>query len=99
LTGSGLIISNNGAEELTIDAPGPFAFADDLGDGEAYEVTVVSQPGAPVNVCTLANNTGTIDGADVTDVEILCTGPLAVTGAAPADDDQDVSRTVEPLLT
>ncbi|HLU07932.1 MAG TPA: Ig-like domain-containing protein [Woeseiaceae bacterium] len=99
LTGSGLVISNNGAEELTIDAPGTFSFSDELGDGEAYEVTVASQPGAPVNVCTLANNTGTIDGADVTDVEILCTGPLAVTGAAPADGDQDVSRTVEPLLT
>lgn len=99
LTGSGLAISNNGTGELIIDADGSFAFDDELADGETYDVDVVAQPTAPDNVCTLENGSGTIAAADVTDIAILCTGPLAVTSAAPADDDQDVSRAIEPLLT
>src|SRR5690606_1347058 len=98
LTGSGLVISNNGAEELTIDAPGGFAFAGELADGEDYEVSIVAQPTGPENVCVVENGSGAVAGTDVDDVIIACTGPLALTSASPADGDQDVSRAIEPRL-
>ena len=99
LTGSGLVISNSATDDLTLDANGAFTFTTELNDGDAYDVTVVTQPTAPDNVCTVENGSGDVAGADITDVEILCTGPLALTDSAPAEDDQDVSRAIEPLLT
>ena len=98
LTGSGLVIGNNGTDQLTIEAPGAFAFATDLADGEVYEVSIVVQPTGPENVCVVENGSGVVAGADVDDVIIHCTGPLALTAAAPADGDQDVSRAIEPRL-
>ncbi len=99
LTGSGLVISNSAADELTLDADGAFTFTTELDDGDDYDVTVVTQPTSPDNVCTVEKGSGAVAGADITDVEIFCTGPLALADSAPAEDDQDVSRAIEPLLT
>jgi hypothetical protein len=99
MTGSGLRISNNATDELTLDASGNFVFADELEGGEDYDVQIVTQPANPDNVCTLANGSGTVNAADVTGVQIECTGPLALIDTAPADDDQNVSRAIEPILT
>jgi len=99
LTGTGLVIRNNGTESLTIDASGAFAFSTELADGEVYAVEVTTQPANPDNFCTVDNGEGIIDGADVGDVEILCTGPLSLVSTAPADGDPAVSRAVEPILT
>ena len=98
LTGSGLIISNNGTDELTIDAPGAFTFAAELTDGATYEVAIVAQPSGPENVCVVENGTGAVAGTDVENIGIDCTGPLVLISAAPADGDHDVSRTIEPRL-
>jgi hypothetical protein len=99
LTGSGLVISNSATDELTLNADGAFTFTTELDDGDAYDVTVVTQPTVPDNVCTVENGSGDVAGADVTDVEIFCTGPLVLASSAPAENDQDVSRAIEPLLT
>jgi hypothetical protein len=99
MTGSGLLISNNTTDELTLDASGNFVFAGELEDAEDYDVQIVAQPANPDNVCTLANGSGTVNAADVADVQIECTGPLALIDTAPADDDQNVSRAIEPILT
>ena len=98
LTGSGLVISNNGSDELTIDAPGDFAFATELADGATYEVAIVAQPADPENVCVVENGTGAVAGADIENIAIDCSGPLVLVSAAPADGDQDVSRAIQPRL-
>lgn len=99
MTGSGLIISNNAAEQLTIDAAGDFVFPGELDSGVVFDVQIVAQPANPSNVCTIENGSGTIAAADISNIEIVCTGPLLLTAIQPADSDADVSRAIAPLLT
>src|SRR5688572_1308876 len=47
LSGSGLVLQNNGGDNLTINANGPFTFATSITQGNAYNVTVLTQPSNP----------------------------------------------------
>ncbi len=69
LTGT-LVMQCNGADDLTVTADGAFAFATALADKTAYTVTVLTQPAT--QTCTVVNGTGTLGGADVTDVTVTC---------------------------
>jgi hypothetical protein len=52
---------------------GPFTFTfPRLVSGNPYEVRVKTQPANPVQVCTVANASGTIEDANVTNVEVRC---------------------------
>ena len=72
--GSGLSVTlaNNGSETLTVSANGTFAFRDLLDPGDAYSVTVQTQPVG--QVCTVANGSGTINtnGDGVDNVRVSC---------------------------
>ncbi len=85
LTGGTLVLQNNGGDDRSITADGAFAFATELADGGAYEVTVLTQPTA--QTCTVSGGTGTISGTDVTSVGVACAGSGAptVTGTNPSD--------------
>lgn len=74
LTGSGLVLRDNGGDDLSISASGAFTFQTALASGLAYEVSVFAQPTNPVQNCTLKNGTarGTVGHADVTTVEVVC---------------------------
>jgi len=74
LQGSGLVLQNNGADNLTITGTGTvnFTFATPLLAGAAYAVTVLTQPGG--QKCTVANGTGTIVGS-IASVQITCSLP------------------------
>ena len=72
LNGSGLVLRLNGGSDLPITTDGPFNFDTPLLDEMAYQVTVASQPVSPFQECTVTNGSGTIDEADVTDVEVTC---------------------------
>src|SRR5690606_36573144 len=72
LLGSGLEIQLNGAAAMVVGADGPFQFLQELPEGAAWEVTVQVQPGQPSQQCTVANGSGTMPAADVTDVAISC---------------------------
>ncbi len=73
LSGSGLTLRNNGGDDAAIAASGPFTFASSLRNGAAYSVTVAAQPSAPVQDCQVTNGSGTVRGADVTNVSVACT--------------------------
>jgi len=73
LAGSGLVLQQNGGDDLSIAADGTFAFATALVEGSPYSVTVSVQPGDPAQTCSVTNGTGTVSGADVTDIEVTCT--------------------------
>jgi 4-hydroxy-2-oxoheptanedioate aldolase len=60
LTGSGLVLRNNGGNNLAVAANGSFAFSTLLASGAAYNVTVFTQPSTPSQTCTVTNPTGTI---------------------------------------
>lgn len=72
LTGTGLVLALNGGGNLTINANGAFTFAGALAGGAAYTVTVVTQPSAPSQVCTITGGTGSVAAANVTAVSVAC---------------------------
>lgn len=72
LVGSGLALSLNGGANLAIAGDGPFTFPLTLVDGSDYAVVVAVQPDGPEQECSVANGNGTIDGADVTDIDVIC---------------------------
>jgi len=72
LAGSGLALSLNGGANLPISAIGTFTFPTSVASGANYAVTVAAQPSAPAQVCTVSNGSGTIAGADVTNVGVSC---------------------------
>jgi trimeric autotransporter adhesin len=71
LIGSGLVLQNNGGNDLPIAGNGPFSFANKLIDGATYAVVVRTQPSG--QNCVVRNSTGTISGADATNLEVACT--------------------------
>jgi hypothetical protein len=72
LAGKGLILKNNGADDLQVVTPGPFTFPAKLRSGDPYAVTVGSQPSEPSQTCTVQNGSGTTAGANVTNVAVTC---------------------------
>ena len=72
LAGTGLVLQNNGGDDLLITGNGPFTFATALDDGSVYNVTVAVQPSNLSQTCTVTNESGMLEGANVTDVEVTC---------------------------
>ena len=64
------MLRNNGGDDLSVSANGPFAFATKLASGAAYTVTVKTNPSG--QSCSVANGSGTIGAADVTNVAVSC---------------------------
>jgi len=73
LAGSGLLLRNNGGDDLPIQANGSFTFVTPLVDGSSYAVSIASQPTSLNQTCSLENFSGTLAGANVTDVTVTCT--------------------------
>jgi len=72
LAGSGLVLQDNGGDNLAVSASGAFTFATPLVSGAAYAVTVQTQPSSPPQYCSVTNGTGTMTAANVTSVTITC---------------------------
>lgn len=75
LTGSGLQLSLNNAELLTLNSNGAFQFPPLLLAGQNYSVTVRTQPNAPAQMCSVSRGTGVMPDTDVADVAVSCTTP------------------------
>ncbi|MBX3234076.1 MAG: hypothetical protein KIT84_06550 [Labilithrix sp.] len=73
LVGAGLVLQNNGGDDLSITTGGAFEFETQLAPNQPYDVTVKSQPEGPTQTCTVERGTGTAKGVDVTDVAVTCT--------------------------
>src|SRR3990170_4659532 len=70
LTGTGLVLQNNGTDDLTITANGAFTFTTKIANSAAYAVTVRTQPSNPAQTCTVTNGSGTVSGANITNVAV-----------------------------
>ena len=80
LTGSGLVLQNNGGGDLAVAASATsFTFPGTVTPGSAYNVTVKTQPNSPSHICTVANGTGTFASANVTSVVVSCSANPANT--------------------
>jgi hypothetical protein len=82
LSGSGLMLQLNGANDLSVSANGKFNFPKALAKGSAYSVTVQASPSAPIKqTCTVGQGSGNIAGAAVNNVAVTCvTNSYAVGG-------------------
>lgn len=70
LTALGLVLQNNGGDDLDVFTNGSFLFDTKLDDGSAYAVTVLTHP--PGQTCSVTNGSGTIATANVTNVAVTC---------------------------
>ncbi len=73
LTGQGLVLEDNGSDDLPRTADGVFIFQVPIINGGSYNVTVKTQP--TDERCTVANGSGTVAGTDVTNVMVTCATP------------------------
>src|SRR6201994_4882158 len=91
-SGSTVVLQNNGANDLNVAANGSFAFTTALTTGAAYNVTVKSSPTG--QTCTVANGTGTVGSANVTNVAVACTtaGGGGGTGGTALSDSFDLAN-------
>jgi ELWxxDGT repeat protein len=91
LEGSGLVLQNNGLDDLTVSANGRYAFATTPAAGDSYDVTIKWQPSAGgrgnLTACGIQAGTGTV-ASTVTEVAVTCASYLLfpATDAAHGDE-------------
>lgn len=71
LTVPGLLLKDNSGDNLLVPAnSGSFTFATPIASGSGYAVSVMTQP---LNqTCTVGNGSGTMAGANITNVTVTC---------------------------
>jgi hypothetical protein len=72
------VLQNNGGDDLAVTTSGTFSFATPLASAAAYSVSVKTQPTTPVQTCTVANASGTVGAAAVTNVLVTCSTTTTV---------------------
>jgi hypothetical protein len=72
----GLVLENNGRDDITLSKDGVFVFPRPLAAGATYAVTVAQQPDG--ETCNVIRGSGSIAPGDVTPVAVLC-APNAIT--------------------
>ena len=65
-----VVLQDNGGDDLSVSANGPFTFATSLGSGAAYSVTVKTNPSG--QSCSVTNGSGTVGSANVTTIVVAC---------------------------
>jgi len=80
-TGTTVTLQNNGDETLVVSANGSFTFGEAIGEGETYNVTVVTQPAGAT--CTVSGGSGTAASGttSITSVSVTCTTTASVSGS------------------
>lgn len=86
----GLVLDLNGVSALLFDRDGTFTFPASLANGSSYQVTVLIQPRD--HDCIVANGSGTIAGAGISDVAVSCQTDIAF-----ADDFEDLLDSPVPV--
>ena len=72
LTGSGLVLRDNGGDALAVAGNGPFTFTSRIPAGSAYGVSVLTQPTSPSQTCVATNGSGQA-GSNVMNISVTCT--------------------------
>jgi N-acetylneuraminic acid mutarotase len=70
LIANGLVLQDNGADNLMISSNGRFNFNTPIASGSAYAATILSQPAG--ETCSIASSSGTIISSNVTNVTVAC---------------------------
>jgi 6-phosphogluconolactonase (cycloisomerase 2 family) len=70
LSGNRVILQNSAANSTSVSANGSYTLSGQIKSGSAYAVTVSTQPTG--QTCSVTNGTGTVVGANITDVAVTC---------------------------
>ncbi len=82
-TGTGLVLRDNGGDDLTVpDGATSFVFPTKVASGDAFAVTVRTQPNGPTQICTVGGGSGQVGAGDVTSVTINCTASSFTVGGS-----------------
>jgi uncharacterized delta-60 repeat protein len=76
LVGTGLVLQDLHAVPVVV-GNGPFTFTLPTRSGSPYEVTVLTQPVDPIQLCIVTDASGVVADADVTNVAVSCVAPPA----------------------
>ncbi|MEI8328052.1 MAG: 6-bladed beta-propeller [Candidatus Taylorbacteria bacterium] len=76
-----VILQNNSGDNLSVIANGSFTFASGLHNGDAYNVTVLTQPYG--QTCTVSSGSGTVSAGDVMGVSVTCSDNAVVPTPTP----------------
>jgi hypothetical protein len=79
-----LVLQVAGRADVSATANGNVTLATGLANGAAYAISVKTQPAS--HTCEVANGSGNIAGANVTNVQVTCVAAVAVNVASPADN-------------
>ena len=73
-TGNALELLNNGSDNLLVNTNNSLTnFSMPLNDGSNFNVTIATQPTMPNQTCSFDGaSSGTVSGADVTDISLTC---------------------------
>ena len=70
-SGGGLVLQNNGTDQVPVNANGVFQFPTALSTGSSYSVTILTQPSSPKQTCGVVNGSGTIT-SNVSNIQVDC---------------------------
>jgi len=84
--GATVTLQDNGGDDLTLTTNGTFTFATPHANGQSYSVTVSGTSFVyEETTCTVTNGSGTISGANVTNIAVQCTTTPLYTGNLDVD--------------
>src|SRR5262245_62108037 len=66
MVGSGLLLRNNGSNDLAVTGNGAFTFTSPQASGSPYNVTIAGQPTNPSQTCTVSRASDSVGTANVT---------------------------------
>jgi hypothetical protein len=72
-----VVLQDNGGDNLSVTANGPFTFATPVASGSAYAVTVKTSPSG--QTCSVSGGSGTMGSANITNVTVSCTSAASYT--------------------
>ena len=72
LSGTGLVLQDNSSNNLSISANGNYSFPSPINRGTAYNVTVLTQPSSPAQICGVTNGYGAGLFGNVSNVFVTC---------------------------
>lgn len=72
VSGSSIVIQNNGSDSLVLSADGSFSFESQLTTGDAYSVSVAQSLTNPNITCYVSGASGLVSTSNIESVSIIC---------------------------
>lgn len=94
VSGVGVVLRNNGGNDLAATTPGVYSFGSVIA-GASYDVTVLSHPSAPVQVCTVTSPSGTMPGSNLT-LGVNCVNAFTI--SVTVTGDTSIPTSIGPVL-